>query len=204
MMTDPAALPFDLEAAKRKLKPAQRRILRELPKYKYQFWGCLRALGHGQATGHRWMRDANFAAVRRAVEQQALDEYGITTQRTMQEVAAVAFGDIRKLFTEDGRLKKMTEIDDETAASISGIDFEEINAGETTIGRVAKIRTRDKLKALELAGKFLKLWNEQEQKPTAPEGPGLTVIVHSNGAQAAVRAAPNAQGRVVVDLPGPG
>lgn len=79
--------------------------------------------------------------------------------RIIQELSAIAFGDIRKLYREDGSLKKIAELDDETAASLSGVDVSSLTKtdgedGELTI-TVKKVRRFDKIKAIEILARIL-------------------------------------------------
>lgn len=199
-MSTAVAKPDDLRVLLRKLAPKQRLVLRELPKHQFQFWKAVQACGISSASAHAWMRMPDFRAARTAIEESLLDEIGVTATRILQETAAVAYADPRKLFREDGSPKDMHEIDDQTVAVVASVEYETTDGGN---GRVAKIKTRDKLKALEMLGRNRRLWNDDAAKLQAPEGPGLTVIVQQGGAQTAVHAQAGAAGRVVVDLPGP-
>lgn len=192
----------EVRAALARLEPRQRKVLRALPEHEFQLWRVLRVLNISKALGHRWIRDPKFIEARRLVEQGALDEYGITTQRVMRELAAIAYADVRDLYDASGNLKPVHTLDETTAASIAAIEVEETTAGET-VTTTRKIRRHDKLKALELAGRYMRIWGDEAVKPTVPEGPGLTVIVQTAGATTAVTAEQGTQGQVVVNLPGP-
>ena len=47
---------------------------------------------------------------------------GITAEKILEELSKIAFFDIRKLYNEDGSLKPVTELDDETARVVAGLD----------------------------------------------------------------------------------
>ncbi|WP_310715492.1 terminase small subunit, partial [Burkholderia multivorans] len=47
---------------------------------------------------------------------------GITQDRVLRELARIAFFDPRKLFDSDGRPLPISELDDDTAAAIAGLD----------------------------------------------------------------------------------
>src|SRR5947209_3662193 len=47
----------------------------------------------------------------------------ITVERLVTEMARIALADPRKLFDERGHLKPLHELDDETAAALSGFDI---------------------------------------------------------------------------------
>lgn len=49
----------------------------------------------------------------------------ITQDRVLQELARIAFFDIRKLYREDGTLKNPGELDDDAAAVLAGVDVVE-------------------------------------------------------------------------------
>lgn len=108
--------------------------------------------------------------VRAAFEQrcaEAEQEAGITAARVMAETANVAFGDIRLLFDENGNLRPLHELPAEVAAQLAGVDVEELFEGSgkerSQIGVVRKVKRWDKVKALELLGKRLKLWTDRAE-----------------------------------------
>lgn len=89
-------------------------------------------------------------------------------ERTMLEIARVAFGDIRNLFTVDGALKPITELDDDTAAIISSVEVteEEVTARDIesdekiVAGTTKKVKLWDKMKGLEMLAKHYKIFDD--------------------------------------------
>ncbi len=51
-----------------------------------------------------------------------MERMELTNERIAREIARIAFFDPRKMFHADGRPKEITELDDDTAAAIVGID----------------------------------------------------------------------------------
>ena len=50
----------------------------------------------------------------------------ITQDRVLKELAKIAFGDIRKLYTDNGALRNIVDLEDDIAGAISGVEtFEE-------------------------------------------------------------------------------
>lgn len=80
---------------------------------------------------------------------------GISPDRVLLELGRLAFVDIRKAYTEDGSLKPLHELDDDTAAAVAGMDVTEIGTGDDAIGFVKKIKLSDKKGALELVMRHL-------------------------------------------------
>lgn len=169
---DPAV---ELVRVLRKLTPAQRRVLKALPEHGGQLWGTLKKLGHGQASGHRWMRNRNFVRARELLEQRAIEEIGITHGYVL------------------GRTKDVVErcMQEEPV-----LDHEGKPTGEY------RFEHSGALKGLEMLGRYRKTWGDESAK-SVPIGPGLTVIVQQGDNRTVVQAGAGAQGSVVVDLPGP-
>ncbi len=85
--------------------------------------------------------------------------FNITRERIAQEYARLAFGDIRKIFKEDGSLLMPHEWDDDTAASIAGIDTDELFEGvgreREQVGVTKKVKLSDKRAALDSLVKLM-------------------------------------------------
>ena len=88
----------------------------------------------------------------------------ITQDKVVQELAKIAFIDIRKLYTENGQLKNVADIDDDTAGAIASLETLEEYDGygddREKIGDTQKVKLLDKTKALELLGKHLGIFKE--------------------------------------------
>lgn len=196
---------LELVRALRRLTPMQRKVLRVLPAHR-SLWKALAHFGHSAATGHRWMRRPEFSRARELIEQQAIDAIGVTHHRILTETAAIAFSDPRKLFNPDGSLKPLNEIDDDTAAALSKIEMEELFEGtgedRKRIGTLHKVSRWDKHKALELLGRYRRMWGDEAVKQEAPVGPGFSVTVTQIVRGAVIEGEVVGQ-RVVVALPGP-
>lgn len=88
----------------------------------------------------------------------------ITQDMVLNELAKIAFLDIRKIYNENGSLKNIHDIDDDTAGAITSIESVEEFAGygqdREQIGYNKKVKMSDKAKALELIGKHLGMFKE--------------------------------------------
>ncbi|QNK65890.1 terminase small subunit [Variovorax sp. PAMC26660] len=84
---------------------------------------------------------------------------GITQDRVLQELARIAFFDIRRLYNEDGGMKAPHELDDDAAAVLAGVDvteeFEGRGEDRKQIGFMKKAKIFDKGTALTLAMRHL-------------------------------------------------
>lgn len=89
-------------------------------------------------------------------------------ERTMLEIARIAFSDIRKLFTVDGALKTLTDLDEDTSAVISSVEVteEEVTGRDIeselkiVAGTTKKVKLWDKTKALEMLAKHYKIFDD--------------------------------------------
>ena len=89
----------------------------------------------------------------------------VTQDMVIQELAKIAFLDIRKLYTENGQLKNIADIDSDTAGAISSLETLEEYDGygddREKIGDTKKVKVLDKTKALELLGRHLGMFNDK-------------------------------------------
>lgn len=95
----------------------------------------------------------------------------VDAERVKQEIARIAFQDVRDLYDDKGNLLAPHELSDDAAATIAGIDVE-IKGGKTnpTTGETSpivetrKIRRADKLGALNLLARHFKIVGETEDQ----------------------------------------
>lgn len=87
--------------------------------------------------------------------------------RTAREIQRIAHLDIRKLYDETGQLKPVSDWDDESAAAVSSVETvrrqspeEADEDGNPVWETVLKVRTHDKVKALELIGRHQGFFND--------------------------------------------
>ena len=88
---------------------------------------------------------------------------GITQERILEELRRIAFSDKRRLTSwgADGvRLRDCDELADEDAAAVS-----EISETVTQHGGSLRIKTHDKVKALELLGRHIGMFGDPSDKP---------------------------------------
>lgn len=93
---------------------------------------------------------------------------GLSVERTLREVARLAYSDIRKLYNEDGTLKLPHEWDDDAAAAVAGIEVDELFEGtgpaREWIGYTKKAKVFDKNAALDKAMKHHGLYEEDNDQ----------------------------------------
>jgi phage terminase small subunit len=107
----------------------------------------------------------------------------ITADRVLRELGRLAFLDIRKAFTEDGNLRSLSELDDDTAAAIAGIEVSELRDSDgAVIGHVKKVRLADKIAALTLLARHLGLLQDRLKVSGDTENPlvALLKVVQGN------------------------
>lgn len=113
--------------------------------------------------GSRLLVNVKVRAVIAARTGKALAKREITAERVLDEIAKLAFFDPRKLFTADGSLIPVTELGDEEAASIAGLEVVTRTDGKgEDADRIvlSKIKLADKGRNLERLGRHLKLFTD--------------------------------------------
>lgn len=115
------------------------------------------------STGQRLLKDVE---IQNAVQEAKLDigkRTGVRQEDVIEEIRRLAFFDIRKLFDKDGKPLDISKLDGDTAAALVGLDVQDIKDGESGdfLGYVKKYKMADKLKALELLGKHIGLFDKR-------------------------------------------
>lgn len=110
---------------------------------------------------HIWVNSDPERARRVKEAEKARIEY-LTDQR-LEVLKIVAFGDIRALYTPEGRLRPVPELDAALAQMIQGFDITEGALGFVT----KKLKFWDKLNALEAMGKLLRPEDGEADDPTS-------------------------------------
>ena len=115
----------------------------------------------------------------------------VTADRVLLEAARLALFDPRKLFNDDGSPKGIHELDDDTAAAVSGIEvleqFEGSGKDRVFVGYLKKYRVADKNSALEKLFRHHGLYerdNKQKSDPLTELLKGLAGNVFGAGTAA--------------------
>ena len=93
---------------------------------------------------------------------------GITADKVLQELAKIAFHDIRRMYNEDGTLIPIKDLDDDTASTISSFKTRIENKGEADYDVIEEYKRHDKVRTLELIGKHLGMFDAAKEDPSKP------------------------------------
>lgn len=92
----------------------------------------------------------------------------LTKERVQREIARIAFFDARKMFDKDGNPLAITELDDDTAACIVGLDvleeWEGVGENRVLVGHVKKYKIANKNVALDQASKILGMYEKDNEQ----------------------------------------
>lgn len=115
--------------------------------------------------GYALLRNPQVAPAIEAKRKELAHATGVTRERVIQELAGIAFFDVRKLFNEAGAMKPIHDLDDETARAIASIEIE--SPTERSPVWTKKVKAWDKKGALEALLKHLGL---DQDKPADDVG----------------------------------
>jgi phage terminase small subunit len=82
-----------------------------------------------EKAGQRLSKNVRVKAIIAAATRKAIEVAGATLERTILEIARVAYSDPRNLFDARGMLKPMADLDDDTAATLASIKIGEKSRG---------------------------------------------------------------------------
>lgn len=111
--------------------------------------------------GQRLLTNVEIQAAIIAAKSARAERTHVTQDRVLLELARIGFSDIRCMFTADGLLRPIAELDDATAAAISSVKVvtrpgsEVGDDGKRTVEHVHEIKLWDKNSALDKIAKHL-------------------------------------------------
>lgn len=116
--------------------------------------------------GHENLRKPEIAEEIKRREQELAEANKITLDEVVRLAANVARFDVRKLVGPDGMPKPITELDDETALAIQGVEIATMGNADAGLGEVTKYKVADRNQAIDKLMKHLGGYerdNEQKQ-----------------------------------------
>ncbi|RFM30040.1 terminase small subunit [Deminuibacter soli] len=159
--------------------------------------------GVSKSTVEKWMtaarptvdkRLAEAEAIRRREQEAVIAESAkklhITKERVLEELAKIAFFDIRKAYNVDSGLKSIHELDEDVAAVMAGIESYDVKEPESgmVLGTTQKVKLLNKLTALEAICKIMGYNAPVEARHTGRDGGPIqtetnatVLIMPSNG-----------------------
>ena len=110
----------------------------------------------------RVMSWVNADDSKKALYHQALEDRNEWAKETiLSQLRQIANADIRSIFNDDGSLKPISEWNNDIAKAVAGIDVSEDFEGNQKVGFTKKIKMNDKLKAVEMLGKYYSMFVER-------------------------------------------
>lgn len=115
----------------------------------------------------RLLRNVNGQSYLAEKREKLAQKEELNQEMVLREYARIGFSDIRKYYNADGSLKPITELDDDAAAALSGVEVDEIwepdgDGGRKQVGETKKIKRWDKVNALAQINKMMG-WNAPEK-----------------------------------------
>ncbi len=106
--------------------------------------------------------NARVAALVAELKEKRSKRTRVNQDRVLLEIERNAFSDIRKAFREDGGLKRIVDLDDDTAAAVASVEVDELFEGRgqdrEQTGYTKKLKLWNKNDALEKLAKHLGLY----------------------------------------------
>lgn len=105
---------------------------------------------------------------------QAQQKTQVTTDEILESMARDVRFDPAKLFNDDGSMKSIAQMDEDTRLALRGIEFDEIALGEgenrKVIGRTAKVKFPEKTAAREQGFKHFGLFKKHQEQAGRASG----------------------------------
>ena len=130
--------------------------------------------GFSVSSGTRLMKRQDVRAFIAHLMQRRAARMVVNQNNVLEELSSVAFSSIRNLFDDDGRMLNIADLDADTAHAV---EFFRVGSDETDDGgrtRTVEVRFHNKMKALELAGKHLGMFEERHRVMVDTDYLGMT------------------------------
>ena len=114
--------------------------------------------------GSRLLSNVDIQSYITALKEKSTKRNDITVDRVLQELALIAFLDVKEFYNEDGTVKRVHEIEETARRAISSVSTKEIVIGrgeDAELFNIETIKSGDKLKALELLGRYLAMFTDK-------------------------------------------
>ena len=125
-------------------------------------------LSTAETEGPKLLRKSQVKAYLAKMTEKVGLEADITQDRVLREVARIGLLDPRNLFHGDGSPKSIHELDDDTAAAISGLKVVQIGNSDMGVGQVIEYRLANKNDALEKLMKYLGAYEKDNSQKVDP------------------------------------
>lgn len=131
----------------------------------------------------RMLSNANIQAFIQKKAKNIEEKAEIDIAKVLQEFGRIAFSDMRKYFNDDGSMKDIHSLDDNSAAAISAVEVLEEFSGtgekRKLIGYTKKLKLWDKKGSLDSIGKYLGMFKEIMEHQGKNGGPIQTETKHT-------------------------
>lgn len=117
------------------------------------------------SAGCRWKNHTRVKPLIESLRMKSLEKLCITQERIAEELSKIAFLDMGELFDEDGNLLEIKDMPEAVRHSLASVEVFEEYAGRgedrEAIGRTKKFKLESKTKALELLGRWQKMFTDK-------------------------------------------
>jgi len=115
---------------------------------------------HVGVAAYELMKKPKIANAIEKYRQNIMQEFDITPKKVLQEIAATAFSDFGDFYNNDGTLKNLKRLSKAARVALHGVDIQYGLNSDGIPAVTQKIKLHDKLKGLELLGKYHKLFTD--------------------------------------------
>lgn len=115
--------------------------------------------------GSRLLSYVDIAEAVKVGQAKRLESNELSASRVLEEMRRLAFADLRSFFDDAGNLKPIRELTAEQGAVLGSVEVvhRNLTSGDKQTDTIHKIKTWDKVRALEMLGKHFALLTEQVQ-----------------------------------------
>lgn len=137
-----------------------------------------------EVIGHENLSKPYLAAIIQEEMDKRSKRVEITADNVLNELAKLAFGNIKNLYDENGSLAHPQDLDDAVSATITEVTEKQVGSQEESVVLERKYKVADKKGSLELLGRHLKLFTDKIEH-TGKDGEAIEFTDTARAARAA-------------------
>lgn len=123
-------------------------------------------------SGSKLLKDPRIEPLIRERQKRTAEKLEITAERTLQELAKIAYHDPGAFFDENDNLVAISKLGPNERASLEGFEVLDKPLGEGKRFLLTKIKKADRIRALEILGKHQRLFGDSSFSAEVDTGPG--------------------------------
>lgn len=123
-----------------------------------------------EVQGSRMLRNVKVKEYIDTELEKMMNKLDISADRVMQELANIAFFDIRNIFDSNDNIQQIKDLDESTARAIGSVKFKQEKTDGENFAETMEVKANDKLRALDMLMKNMGMYESDNKQKDNKDG----------------------------------